>query len=35
MNAELRERFQAELPQIHDWLDDFLEGELQVVPEFE
>ena len=35
MDAELRERFQAELPQIRDWLDDFTEDELQVAPEFE
>ena len=32
MDAELRERFQAELPQIRDWLDDFIEGELQGRP---
>ena len=35
MDAELRERFQAELHQIRDWLDDFIEDELQVAPEFE
>ena len=35
MDAELRERFQAELHQIRDWLNDFIEGELQVAPEFE
>ena len=35
MDAELRELFQAELHQIRDWLDDFIEDELQVAPEFE
>ena len=35
MDAELRERFQAELHQIRDWLDEFIEDELQVAPEFE
>ena len=35
MDAELRERFQAELPQIRDWLDDFLEAELQGRPGME
>jgi hypothetical protein len=32
MDAELRERFQAELHQIRDWLDDFIEDELQGSP---
>jgi hypothetical protein len=32
MDAELRQRFQAELHQIREWLDHFIEDELQVAP---
>ena len=35
MDAELRQRFPAELHQIRAWLDEFIEDELQVGPEFE
>ena len=31
-DAELRERFQAELPQIREWLDEFTVDEVQVAP---
>ena len=35
MDAELRQRSQAEIPQIRDWLDEFTGDERQVTPEFE
>ena len=35
MEAELRKLSQAELRQIRDWLDDFIEDELEFTPEFE
>ena len=35
MDAEVRQFSQAELHQIRDWLDQFIEHGLQVAPEFE
>ena len=35
MEAELRKLSQAELRQIREWLDDIIEDELELTPEFE
>jgi hypothetical protein len=35
MESELRKLSQAELRQIREWLDDFIEDELEFTPEFE
>ena len=35
MESELRKLSQAELRHIRDWLDDFIEDELEFTPEFE
>jgi t-SNARE complex subunit (syntaxin) len=35
MESELRKLSHAELRQIREWLDDFIEDELQFTPEFE
>ncbi len=35
MELELRKLSQAELRQIREWLDDFIEDELEFTPEFE
>ena len=35
MESELRKLSQAELRQIWEWLDDFIEDELEFTPEFE
>jgi len=35
MESELRKLSQAELCQIREWLDDFIEDELDFTPEFE
>ena len=35
MESELRKLSQAELRQIREWLDDFIEDELEFTAEFE
>ena len=35
MESELRKLSQTELRQIREWLDDFIEDELEFAPEFE
>ena len=35
MESELRKLSPTELRQIRDWLDDFIEDELEFTPEFE
>lgn len=35
MESELRKLSQGELRQIREWLDDFIEDELEFTPEFE
>jgi hypothetical protein len=35
MESELRKLSQAELSQIREWLDDFIEDELEFTPQFE
>lgn len=35
IEAELRNLSQAELHQIRDWLDDLIEDDLELTPEFE
>ena len=35
MESELRKLSQAELRQIREWLDDFIEDELEFTSEFE
>jgi mRNA-degrading endonuclease RelE of RelBE toxin-antitoxin system len=35
LESELRKLSQAELRQIREWLDDFIEDELEFTPEFE
>jgi hypothetical protein len=35
MQSELRKLSQAELRQIREWLDDFIEDDLEFTPEFE
>jgi t-SNARE complex subunit (syntaxin) len=35
MESELRKLSRAELRQIREWLDDFIEDELEFTPEFE
>ena|SRR5882724_989964 len=35
IESELRKLSQAELRQIREWLDDFIEDELEFTPEFE
>jgi ABC-type iron transport system FetAB ATPase subunit len=35
MESELRRLSRAELRQIREWLDDFIEDELEFTPEFE
>jgi cell shape-determining protein MreC len=35
IKSELRKLSQAELHQIRDWLDDLIEDELELTPEFE
>jgi hypothetical protein len=35
MESELRKLSQVELRQIREWLDDFIEDELEFTPEFE
>ena len=35
LESELRKLSQAELRQIREWLDDFIEDKLEFTPEFE
>lgn len=35
MESELRKLSPTELRQIREWLDDFIEAELEFTPEFE
>ena len=35
VESQLRKLSQAELRQIREWLDDFIEDELEFTPEFE
>ena len=35
METELRKLSQAELRQIREWLDDLIEDELELTPDFE
>ena len=35
MEAELRKLSPTEIRQIREWLDDFIEDELEFTPEFE
>ncbi len=35
MESELRKLSRTELRQIREWLDDFIEDELEFTPEFE
>lgn len=35
MESELRKLSSTELRQIREWLDDFIEDELEFTPEFE
>ena len=35
VESELRKLSPAELRQVRDWLDDFVEDQLQFTPEFE